>query len=397
MPVLFEGSQEPTLGVEVEFQILDPKSCTAVSKAKQVLERCRQRQIGRVKAEIHQSMIEVDTEISQNVKECRRHLEQRIQQLQGVFNELNLMIGATATHPFHRWVDNEVFPNKRYLYVSEKFQWLAKRVTVYGMHVHVGVPSGDAVLAVMNKSLPYLPHLLALSSNSPYWQGIDTGMSSCRIGIMDSFPYAGIPCRFDSWEEFSLYYNTLKETGAVESMKDFYWHVRPNAEFGTVEFRICDMVPTLKETMALVAFIQNLVVWILDDSAFHEDTVDENRLRHWIAPENHWMAERDGLNAMIISPDGRTRVRLADDIFRVVKLLTPIAKRMGNYDEFIYIREMVRIGTGSDRQRRVYQETESFEQVIKAMNAELLEDAPITSKSTPISSASTDQSHPEPF
>jgi len=377
MVLPFPGSEQPTVGVEIELQIIDPKTRQLAPMSEKILERCRQRGIDRVKAEIHTSMFEIETPICEVVSDCYRELDFRIKAVSAVAKELGLEIMMAGTHPFGHWSNSQMYPHERFAYVSDKFRWLAKRVTVYGMHVHVAVPDGEQALAIANSSLPYLPLLLALSANSPYWQGLDTGLDTCRLGIMNAFPYSGIPKYFLNWEKFSEYLETLIDANAISSLKDIYWHVRPNLEFGTVEFRICDVPPTLSEICALVAFIHNLVLWLMKDVKQHPEHRAEIQERYWFAPENQWMAQRDGLEGMIILDKGEARRSIKQEVLRVYGKLQKTSAAMQNEEAFSAIKMMLEKGNGAKRQRAVYEQTGRMESVVDALVYELAHDQPL--------------------
>jgi carboxylate-amine ligase len=361
----------------MELQLIDPATRDLSSQAISVLEICREEGIQRVKAEFTQSMIEIDTEVSEDVKECRRYLEKRIAQLRNVTDEMGVQLSSSGTHPFQRWADRKVFPNERHRYLLKKFQWLARRLNVYGLHVHVGVESGEKAIAISNSAIRYLPQLLALSTSSPFWEGIDTGMQSCRVGVMESFPISGLPYYFLNWQEFERYCDTLLGVGAIVSLKDLYWFIRPSPTYGTLEFRICDALPTLSETIALVALIQALVVWV--DEGLTDGTRSKviPMRRYWIAPENQWIAARDGLDGIIIVNEEGERRRISDDVLDLIEHLTPVAKRLNSYEEVQYLKEIVRNGTSAKRQRAVFREELSLNAIVDTLVAELETDTPI--------------------
>jgi carboxylate-amine ligase len=377
MPIEFVGSPKPTLGVELELQLIDPATRDLTAQSINLLESCRRRRIKRVKAEITQSMVEIDTEISRDVKECRRYLERRIARLRGVSRGLGVELAISGTHPFQRWMDREIYPSERYSYLLEKFQWLARRLNVYGLHVHVGVKSGAKAIAISNAAIRYLPHLLALSASSPYWEGVDTGMQSCRAGVLQSFPISGLPYYFPNWQEFEKYCDTLLHTGAIASLKDFYWFIRPSPSYGTLEFRICDGIPTLSETMALVALIQALVVWIDEGFAGGGRSEAISMRRYWIAPENLWVAARDGLEGMIIVNEEGKRRKISDDILNLMEHLAPVAKRLNSTEELLSIEKIIRNGPSAKRQRAVFEREQSLEAVVDALAKEFDIDSPV--------------------
>jgi glutamate---cysteine ligase / carboxylate-amine ligase len=366
MPLEFIGSSKPTIGVEIELQILDPESLDLTPKAELLLEKCQSIGIERVKTEIHQSMLEVDSEISDDVKQCREFLSSRIQQLNLTANELGLQLAVLGTHPFQRWSDRLISTHDRYQNVHQKYQWLARRVNVYGLHVHIGVESGEQALTISNALVRYLPHLLTLSANSPFWQGIDTGMQSSRINIMESFPLAGIPHQFNHWGEFEHYCETLLRAGAIRSIKDLYWFIRPNLQFGTIEFRICDALSNLNETMGLVALIQSLVVFVGKNIETNPDEWKWSKEQQWIAPENQWIAARDGLEGIITTDSGGQRQKISESILQLVELLSPTAISLNCIDELQYIKHIITNGNGAQRQRNIFKETQSLRDVVNA-------------------------------
>jgi carboxylate-amine ligase len=237
-------------------------------------------------------------------------------------------------------------------------------MNVYGLHVHVGVQDGNLALAISNALVRYLPHLLALSANSPFWQGLDTGMQSSRINIMESFPFAGIPPQFNQWEEFKSYCETLYRMGAICSLKDLYWHIRPNLQYGTVEFRICDAMSTLDETMALVALIQSLVVFAGDNLHTGSKEWFWTKEQQWIAPENQWIAARYGLDGIIITDINGKRERISDSILQLVENLSATAKQLNCLEELQSINQIAARGNGAQRQRSIFMETLSLKEVV---------------------------------
>lgn len=366
MSLIFNGSPQPTIGVEIELQIIDPETLDLTPKADLLLEKCQALGFERIKTEIHQSMLEVDSEISEDVKQCRNYLSTRFQQLNVAANELDLQLAVLGTHPFQRWQDRMISNHDRYQNIFHKYQWLARRMNVYGLHVHVGVESSEQVLKISNALIRYLPHLLALSASSPFWQGLDTGMQSTRVNIMESFPHSGIPHRFDHWSDFDHFYKTMESAGAIQSLKDLYWFIRPNLEFGTIEFRICDVLPSLDETMAVVALIQCLVVFVGNNLKNHPHQWTWSKEQHWIAPDNLWIAARDGLEGIIATDLEGGKRKISEMIFQLVEQLSPTAKHLNCFDEIQYVKQMLVNGNGALRQRKIFQETGSLREVVDA-------------------------------
>lgn len=364
------------MGIEVELQLIDPDTRDLVNRSEDLLARCKALGLERVKAEITQAMVEVDTEISQDVKQCRNYLENRLRRLQAISHEAGIRLASSGTHPFQHWSTQSIFPAERYRYLEEKYQWLARRLSVFGLHVHVGVESGEKAIAIANAAARYLPHLLALTASSPYWQGVDTGMQSCRMAVMQSFPISGLPYYFPDWQEFEKYCDTLLHAKAIASLKDLYWFVRPSPDYGTLEFRICDGIPTLSDTMAIAAMIQALVVWIDEGFATGSRAKTISMRRYWIVPENLWSAARDGVDAqIIISEDGKRR-RLAEDILNLLEHLAPVAKKLNGTEELMRIEEMIGRPNSAHRQRAVYRRKQNLAAVVDSVVEEFETDLP---------------------
>lgn len=368
MSLQFQGSARATIGVEIELQIIDPHTMDLAPRAQEVLALCERRGISHVKAEIHQSMLEVDTEVATSVKECRQCLQNTLAALQSVVAELGLVISTSGTHPFQNWAERQIFPSPRYDGLHKKFRWLVKRMNVYGLHVHVGTTDAEKALALTRSMIRFLPLLLALSANSPFWNGEETGMQACRPNIIESFPTGGLPPYLESWSDFESYYETLFRARAIASAKDLYWYIRPNLSFGTVEFRICDAMSSMNEIMAVVALIQNLVQYVEDDL----DCFPWEIKQHWIAPENNLIAARDGLQGIIVTDLKGTRKKIADEIYRLVEAVTPIAKNLDNYEELQYIKQILTKGNGAVQQRKIFAETQSLYKLVEIGSEDFL-------------------------
>lgn len=371
MPLEFQGSSKPTIGVELELQLLNPQSYDLIPLAEDLLAVCKSIGDERVKCEVHQSMIEVDSEVSKDVKECRQYLKDRLLSVNEIAERVGVELAMTGTHPFQCWPERLISNSDRYRYLHEKYRWVFRRMNVYGMHVHIGVSSGERALAICRAMTKYLPHLLALSGNSPFWHGVDTGMQSSRISILDAFPFAGMPKRISSWKEFENYYDTLYKVGAIKTFKDFYWYIRPNLLYGTIEVRICDVMTTLDETMALTALIQCLAAEINEklDAGIE---LEQSPELQWIAPENMLIAARDGLEGRIIVDLDGTRQQIAEEIFKLADALLPMAKKLNCEEELLYLHSMIKRGNGAQRQRKIFQETGSLREVVMQSRAEFL-------------------------
>jgi len=376
MPIEFKKSPKPTLGVELEIQLIDRETKGLASEAISILEEASSVPELRLVSEINQSMVEINTEVCESVKQVGQSLDRQIQQLRQIAQAKGIEIAISGNHPFHNWKDMKIYPKARYFKILEKFQWLARRLTTFGMHVHVGVRNGDRAVSIMNSLIHYIPHLLALSASSPFWGGQDTGLASCRAAIFESFPTGGLPYFMVDWKEFQDCYETLIATNAIQSIKDIYWDIRPHFDFGTIEIRVCDGIPTLRETLALVALIQCLVVWI--DDQYQKGTLSHqiHMQRYWVAPENKWQAARYGLEGQVVDPFVNERHYLREEIAKLLEVLQPVALSLQCEEELSFIKEISRKGSSSTRQRQLYYNTHSFQNVVDSLIQELKENYP---------------------
>ncbi len=360
----FQPSPATTLGVEVELQIIDRESRDLAPGAVRILKECEKESISNVTAELMQSMIEVKTGICQNVGDVQRELIPNLRRVRNIASSLGYELALGGTHPFHRTGTSVVFPAERYERIQERLSWLMYQRVVFGLHVHIGLPSGDTAMGVIGMLIQHLPHLLALSASSPFWQGVDTGLSSSRTALYRLLPQAGVPRYFRDWKGFRTFYRVMRDCHAIQSPKDIYWDIRPVPEFGTIEVRICDMPDSLTTTFALVALIHCLVISAqrLLEERPHLRCGDIRR--HWIAVENKWLATRYGLKAMYIrTPSGKRRP-LAQDLSDLLTRMTPIARETGGYPFLAALIPTDKFESGADRQRRLYREHGSWPALI---------------------------------
>lgn len=353
----FKPSLETTLGVELELQILDPETGDLAPGSVPLLKAVEQEGLEGVVEELMQSMIEVKTGICSDVSSVRDELFPRLRKLNNIASSLGYDLAMSATHPFHRTTGSVIYPAERYERIKDRLAWLISQRVVFGMHVHVGVPSGDMAIAVINHLVRFIPHLLALSSNSPFWQGVDTGLHSCRSALYRMLPQAGVPRYFRRWKDFRAFCQVMKDCQAISSFKDIYWDIRPRPDFGTIEFRVCDMPASLPVALGLVSLIRSLVI---ESIRLLEDRPKAQRgdmRRHWVAVENKWLATRYGLDGMYIKTITGKRRLLRRDTQDLVERLMPIARESGDH---LFLQMLGPIDTfeaGADRQRRIFRET----------------------------------------
>ena len=361
----FHGSPAPTLGVEVELQILDPHTCNLKQGSTLILDRVGDHP--KIKQELTQSTVEVITGICQTVAETTADLRASVQELYGLGDELGLTFASAGTHPFGQWRDQKIFPNDRYQALVDKIQWPARRLLIYGLHVHVGVGSGEKAIAVMNALTTYIPHLLALSASSPFIDFEDTGLASARSKIFEAMPTAGLPYRLANYGEFQTFMNTLVRARAIESVREIWWDIRPHPGFGTLEIRICDAPSTLEEIAALTALVQCLVV-VLGER--YEAGVPMGILQPWIVRENKWRACRHGLDADVILTNDGDHGPLRMLVPELIGRLGPVAARLGCSDELAGVQALVDNASYA-RQRARYAETRRLPDVVAMLAGEL--------------------------
>ena len=366
-PIPFTPSPNPTLGVEIELQIIDPATGNLKQGSVDLLDRLGGEH-PKIKQELTQSTVEVITGICTDVDDAVRDLTATLRELYALGDELGMTFASAGTHPFGQWRDQRIFPNDRYQSLVDKIQWPARRLLIYGLHVHVGVGSGEKAIAVSNALASYLPHLLALSASSPFIDFEDTGLASARSKIFEAMPTAGLPYRLANYGEFQRFMNTLVRAKAIESIREIWWDIRPHPSFGTLEVRICDSPSTMPELASLVALVQALVVALGDR---YEQGAPVQLLKPWILRENKWRACRHGLDADVISDNDGDHGPLREQIPDLVAKLEPVAERLGGLDALRGIHAMLEGGGSYERQRAVYARSKRLPDVVASLTAEL--------------------------
>ncbi len=371
MPLPFASSPDLTLGVELELQILDPETRDLSPACARVIER-----IGpdhpNVRPEIFQSMLEVSTGVCRDVKQVRRELDQVVALVRRACDDVGVELASSGSHPFARYSDRMVYPAERYQDLIDRNRWIARRLMIFGMHLHIGARDGPHAMAMINGLMPYLPHVLALSASSPFWQGQDTGLASSRITIFEALPTAGHPCVFDTWQEFEYAFDAMIASRAIKSVKDIWWDIRPSPGYGTVEVRIADCPATLSETMAIVALLHSLAAWI--DEEYRQPTGRLRTQPYWVVRENKWRASRWGLDAEAVVDDRGQTVLLRDDLSSILSDLAPHAERIGARDELQGLVRLLQHGGSYERQRRVSEREGSLIAVVDALMDEFKHD-----------------------
>jgi glutamate---cysteine ligase / carboxylate-amine ligase len=372
----FHASERATLGIEVELELVDRRTRELRSGASEVLAVLGGRHRDghpKVKHELMESTLELITGICETVAEAQADLEATLAEVAPVAEARGMALLCSGTHPFSHWDAQVITPNPRYVRLVEEMQWPARRLAIFGIHVHVGVRSAEKAISIANALSAYIPHFLALSASSPYWLGKDTGLASARSKIFEGLPTAGLPHQLSGWAEFEEYMTTLISAKAISSIREVWWDIRPHPNFGTVELRICDGIPTMSEVATVAALSQCLVEWLdtLIDRGFNPPCP-----RAWIVRENKWRGARHGTRAEIIVDDAGGVAPVAEAITELVEELTPVAKRLGCEEELAGTRRILEHGPSYLRQRRLVAGGASLADVVDSLVEELKTDRP---------------------
>ena len=353
MEIPFRSSERASLGVEWELQLVDLQTRELTSGAVEILEELRPEgaeEHPKAKHELLQSTVEVITGVCTTVAEAKADLAGTVAEVRAAAARRGLGLMCAGTHPITDWQTQQISPKERYLQLVEKMQWLARRLQIFGVHVHVGVRAPEKAIPIVNALTQYVPHFLALSASSPFWVGCDTGLASARSKVFEGMPTAGLPYQLSGWDRFEEYMETLISTHAIESVREVWWDIRPHPDFGTVELRICDGLPTLDEIGAVAALSQCLVEQF-DTQLDRGYTLPVPA--SWVLRENKWRAARYGLDADIVVDDKGTVRPVRQAIADLVEELEPTARRLGCEAELADVERVLAVGASYQRQRAV--------------------------------------------
>jgi carboxylate-amine ligase len=362
-----------TLGIEEEFQIVDPESRELRSHVTEFLDEGKMILGEQIKPEMIQSMIEVGTGICKNIQEARAD----ISRLRGIISMLarkkGLEIVAASTHPISRWQDQKIFEDERYEVLVQELQSVARSLLIFGLHVHVGMADRERGIHIMNAARYFLPHLLALSTSSPFWMGLNTGLKSYRSEVFKQFPRTDIPDHFDSYSSFERYVQLLVKTKCIDDGKKIWWDVRPHPFFPTLEFRVCDIPTRVDDTIAIAALFQAIVAKL-------NKLIDKNlgfRLyRRILLQENKWRAVRWGLDGKMIDFGKQKEVPVRDLIMELLEFVDDVLDDLGSRKEVEHIHTILERGTSADEQLQVYRETNDLKAVVDRLIERTMENVP---------------------
>jgi len=350
-----------TLGIEEEYMVINPETRELSSHDQKIVEHAQRVLNDQVKAEMHQAVVEVGTGICANIHEASNDIRNLRRTVCGIATDLGLRIGAAGTHPFSHWSKQLITPNPRYDAIVNEMQEAARSNLIFGLHVHVGMSDKNMAIHIVNTIRYFLPHVYALSCNSPFWEGRNTGFKSFRTKVFDKFPRTGLPDYFNDWDDFKNYVNLLIKTGCIDNAKKIWWDIRVHPFFDTIEFRICDVPMRVEETLAITAVFQALVVKLYKLRKQNMSFIVYTRA---LINENKWRACRYGIDGKLIDFGKQEEVDTRALIEELLEFVDDVVDELGSREAINYVHTMLAQGTGADRQLAVYHNTGSLEKVV---------------------------------
>jgi carboxylate-amine ligase len=359
-----------TLGIEEEFAIVDPATGELRSHIQEILEGGKVTLKEQVKPEMHQSVVELGTEICQSVVDARAHVIELRGKLASLAGKSGLKIASVGTHPFSHWRDQLITEGERYKEIVKDMQLLARANLIFGLHVHVGIPERETAIHVMNQARYFLPHIYALSVNSPFWVGHDTGLKGYRLKVFERFPRTGIPDAFESLSEYEDYCKLLVRTGCIDNPKKIWWDIRLHPFFDTLEVRVCDAQSRVEDTLAIAALIQAVVSRLYK---LLERNITFRVYRRRLLDENRWRASRYGIDGKLIDFGREAEVETRSLINELLEFISSEVDELGSRREMEHIERIMREGTGADRQLATFHRTHDMKAVVDQIVAETYE------------------------
>jgi carboxylate-amine ligase len=366
--------EQYTLGIEEEFQIVDPHTRELKSHVSEILDEGKLLLGEKVKPEMIQSMIEVGTGVCANIQEAREDITKLRCIISSLARKKGMEIAAASTHPFSKWSDQKIFDDERYEFLVQELQMVARSLLIFGVHVHVGIKDLDRRIHIMNAARYFLPHVLAMTTSSPFWLGFNTGLKSYRSEVFKKFPRTDIPDHFESHQQFQSYIDLLVKMNCMDDAKKIWWDVRPHPYFPTLEFRICDIPTRVDDTIAVAALFQAIVAKL-------DTLIDKNlgfRLYHRrLIQENKWRAVRYGLDGKLLDLGKQKEVPVKDLIRELLDFIDDVVDELDSRKEIEHIHTILERGTSADEQLRVYHESgEKFEPVVDMLIKNTMENVP---------------------
>src|SRR5213080_2821640 len=350
-----------TLGIEEEFAIIDPETRELRSHIHEILEGGKIMLKEQIKPEMHQSVVELGTEICQSVVDARQHVIDLRSKLATLAGHSGLKIASAGTHPLSHWQDQLITEGERYQQIVKDMQSLARANLIFGLHVHVGIPDRESAIHVMNQARYFLPHIYALSVNSPFWVGQNTGLKGYRLKVFERFPRTGIPDSFESLSEYEDYCKLLVKTGCIDNAKKIWWDIRLHPFFDTLEVRVCDAQSRVDDTLAIAALIQAVIAKL---HKLLRQNITFRIYRRRLLDENRWRAARYGIDGKLIDFGKEAEVDTRSLLHELLEFVSTEVNELGSEKEMRHIERIIREGTGADRQLGVWERTHDMKAVV---------------------------------
>ncbi len=361
--ITFTRNEAPTIGVEIELQLVDAQTLALSNSIERVLDRLSPALAQQVKPELMQSYIELNTGVCRTVRQARDDLRSKLEDLEQVTDGLGIKLLWAATHPFSSCRDQKITVNDRYYRLVDLMQDVARQLVTFGLHVHVGVDTGDKAVMICDRMLRHLPMLLALSANSPFWEGRKTGLHSHRSKIMEQLPTAGLPHQMRNWSEYTWLINHLVDTGFINTIREIWWDIRPHHNFGTVEIRVCDMPANLTQVTAIAAVVQCLVHAISNEI---DEGTYQSEYHPMMVQQNKWRAARFGPEARLVNTNDYKQYSVQETIDSLIALLLPTARKLDCVEELTSASHLPAT-TGSRQQLEIFERTGDQMAIVREM------------------------------
>jgi len=358
-----------TIGIEEEYMVLDPGTRELKSHEQKIVQEGEKIIKDKVKAEMHQAVVEVGTDVCQDIDDAYVDVANLRKTISNIAGDLGLSVGASGTHPFSHWESQLITDHARYSDIVKELQEAARSNLIFGLHVHVGMENREMAIHIANSARYFLPHIFALSTNSPFWEGRQTGYKSFRTKIFDKFPRTGIPDFFESIEAYDNYIKILVKTNCIDNAKKIWWDLRVHPFFNTVEFRICDVPLTVQETITIAALFQGICAKLYKLRTQNLNFIIYPRM---LINENKWRASRYGIEGSMIDFGKETEVNTRVLIYELLDFIDDVAGPLGIKNTIGYVHKILEEGTGADRQLKVFEETQSLPAVVDYIHAQFL-------------------------
>lgn len=359
-----------TIGIEEEYMVIDPITKELISHEQKIVVEGQKAISEKVKAEMHQAVVEVGTDVCANIDEARIDITNLRKTIHQIASSLGYSVGAAGTHPFSTWRKQLITDHIRYQEIVNEMQDAARSNLIFGLHVHVGMPSKEMAIHIANSARYFLPHVFALSTNSPFWEGRETGFKSYRTKVFDKFPRTGIPDYFDSYSAYENYVNLLIKTNCIDNAKKIWWDLRVHPFYGTVEFRVCDVPLTVDESIGYAALFQCICAKLFKLRAANLNFMIYPRA---LINENKWRASRYGIDGKMIDFGKEQEVNTRSLILELLDFIDDVVDDLGCRDALKNITKILEKGTGADRQLEVYKKNKNLISVAEFIESNFLD------------------------